>query len=319
MLSSLSLALSLLGLIYVANAAPSFTEIVIPSPPFATMWTPRTGAGLAVVRRSSTTFSCYNQYTGRTTLFYPNSYMVLFGGTTKLDGQLVPVNDVWISDLSGKSWCFAAGCTETGITHPEYANTFEPASQASIAVSRSSTVFLSGGIYQGLSTNTVWMSTGSPIKWSKKTSQAPWSPRYQSLTVFDSNDYLTLIGGFNDKQQILNDCWVSLNSGISWYQLTASAPSRSSAALVSATLVKSMYYLGGTDTNRKSFLNDVWQLAEQSKDFKQITDHAAFPARASHVALVANKALFVLGGNNGTDELNDGQLIHQTQLFVLIC
>lgn len=293
-------------------AAPMFTQVVVPPPPFAAMWSPRSGAGLGLMpfRYSSESFrfTCWNSITNTSRYVDYEGFLVVYGGTTHVNGEGRALNDVWVGNLNAQSWCFAGGVTETGLAHPTHRTTFTPLDQAATCHAG---IFLRqiGGLHQGIATNEVWEASYE-LQWRQRTDHAPWAARYGASMSCDSGDYMTLTGGMNS-QQTFNDAWMSMDNGRSWYPLTAGVGRRAGAMVGTGYPMNLKYYMGGHDGANNVFMNDVWMLGDQSVTYELITAAAPWQARAAHRldADTVNGTLYMMGGSNDVVLFNDGQFM----------
>ena len=152
---------------------------------------------------------------------------------------------------------------------------------------------------------------------------APWSGR-TSHQVISHNDKLFVMGGYDDNalDNTLNDIWMSKDEGITWEQVDTdpttdgvqNAPWSGRSGFGSVVHNDKIFVLGGKDGRGTNTLNDIWMSIDEGITWEQIdtdptTDgiqNAPWQARSHFGIVVHNDKIFVLGGENSTNNyLND--------------
>ena len=152
----------------------------------------------------------------------------------------------------------------------------------------------------------VWSSSDGAT-WTQVTiSGGSWSGRLgHSVVVFD--DKLWVIGGYRyDSSHIyLNDVWSSTD-GASWTQATASAAWSGRRYHSSVVYDDKLWVLGGYrfDGSNNVYLADVWSSSDGAS-WTEETPSDAWSGRSGHSSVVFGGYLWVLGGTEGGNLLND--------------
>lgn len=307
-----------------SGSALAFTKVDTGSPPYVTMWSPRSGAGLTYISQNRAEFRCWNSFTNTSTWLTAIDYFVVYGGTTRVNGEDRALNDVWLGSENAQSWCFIAGRTEAGVVHPNSPITFTPVAQAAVA-QRGYYIYNVGGLYQGVPTNEVW-SAWAELQWTRVTDHAPWQARYGASIAIDARSYITLSGGIS-VNGAMDDLWLSMTNGASWIQLADHAVGYRSGAMIA--IENTGFLMGGQDMSNNMFMNDVWVLGAQSSSYELVTHAPGWEARAGHGVFLSNRwstnpGVFVIGGQgNGTKFFNDSQfmyhLLHRSFVSLFVC
>ncbi len=112
---------------------------------------------------------------------------------------------------------------------------------------------------------------------------------------------------FLPTSEFFNDVWSSPD-GVTWTQLTGSAPWAERAGLSAAVLDGYVYVLGGSQNDdtaiigpggpTRIYYNDVWRSADGT-DWELLTDDAPWEPRAGGSLVAHDGALFLFGGEDG--------------------
>jgi hypothetical protein len=112
---------------------------------------------------------------------------------------------------------------------------------------------------------------------------------------------------FLPTSQFFNDVWRSTD-GVTWEQVTASAPWAGRAGLSAAVLGDEIVVLGGSQNDdsaivgpngpQRKYFNDVWTSTD-GVTWEQATDAAPWEVRAGAAVAVKDDALYLLGGEDG--------------------
>ena len=184
------------------------------------------------------------------------------------------------------------------------------------AVALNNELYLIGG-YDGTNAlNDVWKSTDGQ-SWTRVLTDTPNPPstqlsrrlRHEAVAL---GDELYLIGG-NDRTNFFNDVWKSTD-GKSWTRVLTDTLSPKSTQFsrrnLHATVVlgNALYLIGGYDGT--NFFNDVWKSTDGKSWTRVLTDtpnpkSTQFSRRGGHEAVVLGNALYLIGGDDGTNQLND--------------
>ena len=231
-----------------------------------------------------------------------NDELYLIGGN---DGTN-QLNDVWKS-TDGRSWTRVLTDTDS-----------PPSTQFSRrfgheAVVLNDELYLIGGLGGTNALNDVWKSTDGR-SWTRVLTDTDSPPstqfpgRYRHEAVVLGNA-IYLIGGFGN--DLLNDVWKSTD-GQSWTRVltdTKSPPSTQFSRRFgheAVVLGNALYLIGGLDGRNR--LNDVWKSTDGKSWTREDTPSppsTQFSRRNSHAAVALNNALYLIGGYDGTNLLND--------------
>ena len=185
------------------------------------------------------------------------------------------------------------------------------------AVVLNNELYLIGGNDGTNALNDVWKSTDGR-SWTRVLTDTPnpsdtqFSRRYGHATVVLNNNELYLIGGYDGTNR-LNDVWKSTD-GQSWTRVLTDTPSPPSTQFsrrfghAVVVLNNELYLIGGLDGRNR--LNDVWKSTDGRSWTRVLTDtdsppSTQFPRRNLHATVVLNNAIYLTGGYDGTNALND--------------
>ena len=233
-----------------------------------------------------------------------NNELYIIGGN---DGTNA-LNDVWKS-TDGQSWTRVLTHTPNPPS-TQFSRRFRHA-----VVVLNNELYLIGGLDGTNALNDVWKSTDGQ-SWARVLTDTPspkstqFSRRFGHAVVVLNNE-LYLIGGLDGRNR-LNDVWKSTD-GQSWTSVLTDTGSPKSTQfsrrLLHATVVlgNAIYLIGGNDGNT---LNDVWKSTDGKSWTSELTDtpnppSTQFSRRNSHAAVALNNELYLIGGNDGTNQLND--------------
>ena len=242
----------------------------------------------------------------------------LMGGRTPINPAVLPVPgastiwaDVWRSDDFGTTW------------RPLSRNAW-PARAYFRALEHRGEIYVVGGQNFKLRVSDtsplplpdsdffsdVWSSTDG-VQWTQRTSEAGWKGR-AGLSCVSYRDELYIFGGSeNDDESIIgaggpvrlyfNDVWKS-SDGVSWTQVSASAPWAARAGAVALVKDDYIYLLGGEAgftcapiPCTPPYFNDVWR-TQDGLNWEQVTPVAAWPARPGHQVVVYGDQMVLFGG-----------------------
>ena len=161
-----------------------------------------------------------------------------------------------------------------------------------------------GDCNQGHYQNDVW-SSADGIHWELASDHVPWAPRVLHYTlVFDGRIWVMggqTIPNFADADEVFhNDVWSS-DDGISWIQVTESAPWVPRGMIGGAAVHDNrMWILGGGTydtpaTPMRNFYNDVWS-SDDGINWEQHIAHAPWAPRQYHEVAAFDDHLWVLEG-----------------------
>ena len=133
---------------------------------------------------------------------------------------------------------------------------------------------------------------------------------YHSLVAIGSDMYV--IGG-DDGTKNLNDVWKSSNGGQTWSKVntgTTGANTLFSAryAHSSVAIGSDIYVIGGYDET--NYFNDVWKSTNGGQTWTQVATgstgaNTLFSARQFSSLVAVGSDMYVIGGEDGTQNLND--------------
>jgi hypothetical protein len=174
----------------------------------------------------------------------------------------------------------------------------------------------------------VWVSPDQGLTWEQilETGGDHWAPRAYFKAV-TKDGWLYLAGGqdfnlvelpfcagqppeicppFVSLSNFFNDVWRS-RDGISWEMMTDAAGWEGRAGLSMAVLNDEIYVLAGSTNDDsaitggpplREYFNDVWKSAD-GREWRQVTDNAAWSPRAGAVLVTRGEYLYLLGGEFG--------------------
>jgi hypothetical protein len=220
-------------------------------------------------------------------IVYNNEMWVIGGETNTITSAAV--NDVW-SSSDGVTWAQVTGTARFS------------ARQDFGSLVYNNAIWVIGGTSNGTTgLNDVWSSSDG-VTWTQVTGTAGFSSR----DVFGSlvyNNQMWVIGGDNGSV-LLNDVWSS-SDGATWTQVTSTAGFSSRMAFGNLIYNNKMWVIGGLNYNMGDVpLDDVWN-SNDGKTWTQATPRAGFSGRYFFGNLAYSNKMWVIGGYNGSVELND--------------
>ncbi|SDJ17632.1 hypothetical protein [Alteribacillus bidgolensis] len=171
-------------------------------------------------------------------------------------------------------------------------------------------LWVAGGYHDGV-TNEVWVSEDG-IHWEQATEEADWSPR-NSPNLFEFADKLWLIGDVKGQ----SDVWYS-EDGVNWHQTTEDAgwPQRRHPSVTTSD--DGIWVTGGSDVTGEGLVyNDVW-FSPEGKEWKKVTEEAAWGPRFEHASIVYDDKLWVMGGVDFNFDIGYQVSVHDVWYYNLI-
>ena len=164
----------------------------------------------------------------------------------------------------------------------------------------------------------VWRSTDRGVNWSRINSNVPFPMDYSFASAVRGNTIYVLGGIRRTPFTRLNQVWQSVDLGVTFTNITATATTsrftaRSSAAasvVVGSAGAAELYLIGGS--RGASQLNDVWKSGDGTS-WTQVNASAAasekFPVRSEHSTAAVSEAggdtIYVIGGSRGDNSRSD--------------
>ena len=234
------------------------------------------------------------------------------GGTAASPTAAIQSNEVWRSADGGLTWDQAA----TGAR-------FTPrADHGSVALNGVLYVIAGRHGEGGVTTrDDVWRSNDRGANWSRVNSSVQFPMDYSFASAV-RGDTLYVLGGIRRSPFArLNEVWQSVNFGVNWTNITATAttsPPRfltrsapASVVLGNAGAAK-LYVIGGYDSVSGNDLDDIWESSDGTS-WTQVNASAAasdkFPGRSEHSAAAVSEAggdtIYVIGGSRGANSRSD--------------
>ncbi len=158
-------------------------------------------------------------------------------------------------------------------------------------------IWVMGGVCPASYLNDVWYSSDGE-NWTCATTTAPWSARTgHSAVSYDGKMWMIGGGAWGAGFETKNDVWSSTD-GVSWSDVTDSAPwpPRMGQSLV--VYDNKMWVLGGGNHSGIT-LNDVWYSSD-GENWTCADSSAGWAARESQYAAVHNNTIWVLAGRSAT-------------------
>lgn len=212
--------------------------------------------------------------------------LYVFGG---YGGGHTWFNDVWRSTNKGVDWTVLTSSAP-----------WSARSAHTSVVDAYGNMFVMGGSNNGTNMfyNDVWVSLDSGRTWNILTTAASWSPRSGHASIADPQGYVYVMGGTYTSDYVhwvnYNDVYRSVDGGIHWILMQASAPWFGRQSLSSVLDINGYIYVrGGDPTNG----NDVWRSRDGGINWFNMTMHAQWSARYQQTAVVTQQGyILVMGG-----------------------
>ncbi|BCD96532.1 hypothetical protein [Marinagarivorans cellulosilyticus] len=225
-----------------------------------------------------------------------NDQLFVFAGTTYEND-----NGVWSTE-DGINW-----------TELETQNMFDARSDTESAV-LGEKLYVYGGLvkYDGETpqhlANDIW-STEDGSTWLQETASAAFSERYRHR-VIEWNGALWMTGGISNSNTYLNDVWSSTD-GVNWTLVTENAafPERGGHSMF--ILNDRLWVMGGRGSSILDKREDVWSTANGVDwvETSVVTPEVFRPfdrgVRENYEAAVYNDRIYLIGGNDSGEELQD--------------
>jgi beta propeller repeat protein/parallel beta-helix repeat protein len=227
---------------------------------------------------------------GQSSVAMPDGSIVLMGGYT--GGTYL--NDVWRSTDNGATW------TQVNASAGWSARRWH-----SSVVTPDGSIVLMGG-WDGSYKNDVWRSTNNGVTWTQVNASAGWSARDGQGSVVTPDGSIVLMGGYTSTSPYYkNDVWRSMNNGVTWTQLNASA-GWSARRWVNSIVMPdgSIVLMGSYDGTTQ--MHDVWRSIDNGATWAQVTANAGWTGRygQSSVAL-PDGSIVLMGGWDTTSYLKN--------------
>ena len=203
------------------------------------------------------------------------------------------LDDVWTSADRGVTWRQAA-------TTPRY-----PARAIHSSVVLGGTLYVIAGSTRSGVAQDIWRSTDLGSTWSRVTSVTDFGPTDGHASVVAGNR-VYVIGGSQGAGRV-NNVWRSAAAvgGTGWTQVATDtwfSVRREHSAVV---LDGAIYVIGGSNGPIGSENDEVWRSADQGVTWTQVAAGARFSGRDEHTSAALSGALYVIGGLDRRNRLND--------------
>ncbi|TMW64004.1 hypothetical protein Poli38472_014709 [Pythium oligandrum] len=221
--------------------------------------------------------------------------MFIFGGYDGRDGNYF--NDLYFFNFASLRW---DEMPSSVAERPE-------ARTDHIMVLHSSSIYIFGG-YNGSSRfNDLWEYSLEKRKWSQvdAAGQVPSRRFGHSAVVHEGKNRLIVFGGW-DGRDTLNDLFEYNFDTKEWKRLTTIGTSPPHRYRHTAVIYgDSMFVFGGVDKTHSRF-NDLQRLDLTTNTWSEVCTTGSIPSsRTFHRAVVVSSKMYLLGGYDGTDRLQD--------------
>jgi len=142
--------------------------------------------------------------------------------------------------------------------------------------------------------------------WTQITASTGWSARRAHSSVVTQNGSIVLMGGeAGSGSTFKNDTWRSMDNGVTWTQVNASAMWSARAGHSCVVMPDgSIVLMGGGLENNSFSRNDVWRSIDNGVIWAPVTAHAGWSARVGHSSVVMSDGSIILMG--GGDSMVGG-------------
>ncbi len=144
--------------------------------------------------------------------------------------------------------------------------------------------------------NDVWRSTDNGATWTRMTSHAEWTARFEHSTVAMPDGSIVLSGG-SATDGIKQDVWRSTNKGANWTQMTTSAEwgkrtDHSSVAMPDGSII-----LTGGYISSGYYKNDTWRSVNNGSSWTSVNASSGWTRRYHHTSVVLpDESIVLMGG-----------------------
>jgi hypothetical protein len=200
---------------------------------------------------------------GHAAVFTSKESLILLGGH---DGSSY-LNDVWsIQDPEqAEHYSNWVQVRSTSQGDSDDSSIFSPRYGHAVVINTMDQILVMGGFFADkkagkvLCFSDVWISEDEGNSWKLVDDSAPWTGRYQHSSMSTLDNDVFIIGGLNVDLERCNDVWRSKDNGMTWDEVTPSAPW--AARYEHASVIdrnSSLYVIGGLTTSADKF-HDVWR------------------------------------------------------------
>ena len=140
------------------------------------------------------------------------------------------------------------------------------------------------------------------MTWTQVAVNAPWSERSGHTSVVLPDGSIVLMGGSSSSYSgYKNDVWRSVDKGMTWTQVTGSAPWSGRSSHISVVLPDSSIVLVGGRTSSSTYENDVWRSTDEGATWTQIIANETRIGRYSHSSVaLPDGNIIIMGGYSGS-------------------
>ncbi len=230
--------------------------------------------------------SGWSARTSPTSVAMPDGSIVLMGGENDIGTYYL--NDTWRSTDKGATW----------MQRTASAGWSARKGHSSVALPDGSIVLMGGYDHVNFYNDT-WRSVDNGSTWALMNGSSGWSGRDFHSSVALPDGSIVLMGGESGfSSDVKNDVWRSVNNGVTWTQVNASAGW--SARLLHSSVAMpdgSIVLMGGYD-HISPQKNDTWRSKDNGTTWTQLPD-AGWTARNSHSSVALPDGSIVLMGGAG--------------------
>jgi len=190
--------------------------------------------------------------------------LILLGGH---DGTSY-LNDIWSMQDPEQAMTYSTWVQvrKTSLGDGSHDNSiFSPRYGHAVVINGEDSILVMGGFFADkkagkvVCNHDVWRSQDEGNSWTLVVGHSPWTGRYQHAAVSTTQNEVFIIGGLNVNLERCNDVWRSKDDGVTWDEVTPSAPW--TARYEHASVIdrnSSLYVIGGMSTGANKF-HDVWR------------------------------------------------------------